>query len=75
MKLIEELDEQTDTDMAFVAELKTIASMTHPTKLTKEEVQLKLESGIYTKHGITLSCIQAFETNVQDAVLGLLQEE
>ena len=40
-----------EKDFKTVAELMTISSAIHPTKLTKQLVHQKLESGEYRVHG------------------------
>ena len=72
---IQKMRTQLEKEFKMVAELMTISSAIHPTKLTKQLVHQKLEGGEYRNHGQNQIHITQFNENVSTTVMQLVQEE
>lgn len=57
---VQALKTQLEKDVKVVAELKTISQAIHPTKLSKQLVHQKLESGEYKNHSQNQACVVKF---------------
>ena len=58
-----------EAEFKKVAELRTISSLTHPTRLTRESVQAKIDTGEYREHGLTMQTVELFEENRQKGAM------
>lgn len=61
---IQAMKTRLDKEFTLVAELRTISSMIHPTKLTKQLLHFKRDSGEYKNHGQSTQCIALFKENI-----------